>query len=136
MSVEEFQWLRTHEGRIQFLANHTGLDPVRVAYIDMRGQAWPLGLPEGLGDECVEEGIEPHESLAALNPLLDMELDNPDSEHENPEVAKHIQEVATLSGEDDETIRGFHDGMIAYLTRLTELVKEEAERKGRESDQK
>ncbi|MCH8041582.1 MAG: hypothetical protein IH977_14755 [Nitrospinae bacterium] len=136
MSIEEFQRLLTDQERIQLIAKHTSLDPACVTRIEKLGQPWPLGLPKGLGLEGVAEGINPIKALASFNLLLDMGLKDPDSELGNPDVEKHIQKVVTLSGEDEETIRSVHDGTIAHQARLTELVKEEVERKGRESDQK
>ncbi len=148
MSVEELQWLRTDDGRIEFIARHINLDPDRVARIDRVGQPWPLGLPEGLGQECVEDGIHPYKALTAMGPLI--QLDNAEKEKqlhefkaaiergetptsippelENPEMLKHVESVAALSGEEAEIIWRVFEGAIAYLFRLNDLVQEEIER--------
>ncbi len=154
MSVEEFQWLRTDEGRIQFIARHTNLDPDRVDRIDRLGQPWPLGLPDGLGQECVEDGIHPYKALIAMGPLIDLEIaekekqlqefkaaiergETPTSippELKNPEMLKHIESVAALSGEETDIVCRVFEGEIAYLFRLNDLVQEERESNRHASD--
>jgi len=140
MSVGEFRRLLTEDGRTEVIANHTGLDPERVKRIDRLGQPWPLGLPDGLGQECANEGINRVEALAALNPLLDMELAEREAKggdvEPNPAVAEYIEKVGSLSGEEEETIWRVFGGVLEYYKRLNALVKEEAERRGRAYEQK
>ena len=47
---------------------------------------------------------------------------------------EHIHHIAQVSGEEEVTIRLVHAGVLAYHTRISELLGEEVQRMEREED--
>jgi hypothetical protein len=136
MSETELSELLTAPGFFRFLAQQAKLDAEEVKRIYLRGRPWGLWPPDlDLSREAAEIGVDVFTYLAALQPLLDMDtkqkeaqlatyeatLTGGDTTQLIPAVRAHVEKVAALSGEDEETICSILHALYAYRQRVGQL---------------
>ena len=136
MNEAELSELLTAPGFFRFLAQQAKLSPEEVKRIYLRGRPWGLWPPDlDLRREAAETGVDVFTYLAALQPLLDMDtkqkeaqlaayeatLTGGESSQPIPAVRAHVEKVAALSGEDEETICSLLHALYAYRQRVGQL---------------
>jgi len=136
MNETELSELLTAPGFFRFLAQQAKLSPEEVKRIYLRGRPWGLWPPDlDLSREAAETGVDVFTYLAALQPLLDMDskqkeaqlaayeatLTGGETTQPIPAVRAHVEKVAALSGEDEETICSLLHALYAYRQRVGQL---------------
>ena len=136
MNETELSDLMTAPGFFRFLAQEVKLDPEEVKRIYRLGTPWGLWPPDlDLSYETAEAGVDVFTYLAALQPLLDMDTKEKESQlaayeatltggettQPIPAVRAHVEKVAALSGEDEETICCLLHALYAYRQRVGRL---------------
>ncbi len=136
MNETELSELLTAPGFFRFLAQQAKLSPEEVKRIYLRGRPWGLWPPDlDLSREAAETGVDVFTYLAALQPLLDMDTQEKEAQlaaYETtltggettqaiPAVRAHVEKVAALSGEDEETICSLLHALYAYRQRVGQL---------------
>src|SRR5207247_8753304 len=132
MNETELSDLMTAPGFFRFLAQQVKLDPEEVKRIYRVGTPWGLWPPDlDLSYETAEAGVDVFTYLAALQPLLDMDRKEKEAQlaayeatltggeptEPIPAVRAHVEKVAALSGEDEETICSLLPALYAYRQR-------------------
>src|SRR5437899_10310770 len=133
MNETELSDLMTAPGFFRFLAQQVKLDPEEVKRISRLGTAWRLWPPDlELSYETAAGGVDVFTYLAALQPLLDMDTKEKESQlaayeatltggettQPIPAVRAHVEKVAALSGKDKETIGSLLHALYAYRQRV------------------
>jgi hypothetical protein len=128
--------LLTAPGFFRFLAQQANLDPEVVRRIYLHGRPWGLWPPDlDLSHEAAEAGVDVFTYLAALQPLLDMDtqeneaqlaayeatLTGGETAQPIPAVRAHVEKVAALSGEDEQTICSILHALYVYRQRVGQL---------------
>ena len=136
MNETELSELLTAPGFFRFLAQQAKLSPEEVKRIYLRGRPWGLWPPDlDLSREAAETGVDVFTYLAALQPLLDMDTKQKEAQlaayeatltvgettQPIPVVRAHVEKVAALSGEDEETICSLLHALYAYRQRVGQL---------------
>ncbi len=136
MNETELSELLTAPGFFRFLAQQAKLSPEEVKRIYLRGRPWGLWPPDlDLSREAAETGVDVFTYLAALQPLLDMDTQEKEAQlaayeatltvgettQPIPVVRAHVEKVAALSGEDEETICSLLHALYAYRQRVGQL---------------
>ncbi len=136
MNETELSDLMTAPGFFRFLAQEVKLDPEEVKRIYRLGTPWGLWPPDlDLSYETAEAGVDVFTYLAALQPLLDMDTKEKEAQlaayeatltggkttQPIPAVRAHVEKVAALSGEDEETICCLLHALYAYRQRVGRL---------------
>jgi hypothetical protein len=136
MNEAELRELMTVSGFFGFLAQQAKLNLDEVKQIYMHGRPWGLWPPDlDLSHEAAETGVDVFTYLAALQPLLDMDtkqkeaqlaayeatLTGGETTQPIPAVRAHVEKVAALSGEDEETICCILHALYAYRQRVGQL---------------
>ena len=136
MNETELSELLTAPGFFRFLAQQAKLSPEEVKRIYLRGRPWGLWPPDlDLSREAAETGVDVFTYLAALQPLLDMDTQEKEAQlaayeatltggettQPIPAVRAHVEKVAALSGEDEETICSLLHALYAYRQRVGQL---------------
>src|SRR5437660_10855850 len=132
MNETELGDLMTAPGFFRFLAQQAKLDPEEVKRIYLLGMPWGLWPPDlDISHEAAEAGVDVFTYLAALQPLLDMDAQEKEAQlaayeatltggeptEPIPAVRAHVEKVAALSGEDEETIGSRLRARYAYRQR-------------------
>jgi hypothetical protein len=128
--------LLTAPGFFRFLAQQANLDPEVVRRIYLHGRPWGLWPPDlDLSHEAAEAGVDVFTYLAALQPLLDMDtqeneaqlaayeatLTGGETAQPIPAVRAHVEKVAALTGEDEQTICSILHALYVYRQRVGQL---------------
>ena len=136
MNETELGDLMTAPGFFRFLAQQAKLDPEEVKRIYLLGMPWGLWPPDlDISHEAAEAGVDVFTYLAALQPLLDMDAKEKEAQlaayeatltggaptEPIPAVRAHVEKVAALSGEDEETICSLLHALYAYRQRVGQL---------------
>ena len=136
MNETELSDLMTAPGFFRFLAQQAKLDPEEVKRIYLLGMPWGLWPPDlDISHEAAEAGVDVFTYLAALQPLLDMDTQEKEAQlaayeatltggeptEPIPAVRAHVEKVAALSGEDEETICSLLHALYAYRQRVGQL---------------
>src|SRR3989442_15073681 len=136
MNETELGDLMTAPGFFRFLAQQAKLDPEEVRRIYLLGMPWGLWPPDlDISHEAAEAGVDVFTYLAALQPLLDMDTQEKEAQLAAYEatltggeptkpilaVRAHVEKVAALSGEDEETICNLLHALYAYRQRDGQL---------------
>ena len=136
MNETELSELLTAPGYFRFLAQQAKLSPEEVKRIYLRGRPGGLWPPDlDLSREAAETGVDVFTYLAALQPLLDMDTQEKEAQlaayeatltvgettQPIPVVRAHVEKVAALSGEDEETICSLLHALYAYRQRVGQL---------------
>ena len=136
MNETELSELMTVSGFFGFLAQQAKLNLDEVKQIYMHGRPWGLWPPDlDLSREATEAGVDVFTYLAALQPLLDMDTQEQEAQlavyeatltvgettQPIPAVRAHVEKVAALSGEDEETICSLLHALYAYRQRVGQL---------------
>jgi hypothetical protein len=136
MNETELSELLTAPGFFRFLAQQAKLGAEEVKRIYLLGRPWGLWPPDlDLSREAAEIGVDVFTYLAALQPLLDMDtkqkeaqlatyeatLTGGDTTQLIPAVRAHVEKMAALSGEDEETICSLLHALYAYRQRVGQL---------------
>ncbi len=136
MNETELIELLTAPGFFRFLAQQANLDPEVVRRIYMHGRPWGLWPPDlDLSHEAAEAGVDVFTYLAALQPLLDMDtqeneaqlaayeatLTGGETAQPIPAVRAHVEKVAALTGEDEQTVCSILHALYVYRQRVGQL---------------
>ena len=136
MNTTDLSELLTPSGFFQFLAQQAKLDPEEVKRIYLLGRPWGVEPPDlDFRHEAAEAGVGLFTYLAALQPLLDMDTQGKETQLAAYEatlaggettqpisaVRAHVEKVAALSGEDEETICSVLHALYAYRQRVGRL---------------
>ena len=136
MNETELRELMTVSGFFGFLAQQAKLGPEEVKRIYLLGRPWGVGPPDlDFRHEAAEAGVGLFTYLAALQPLLDMDTQEKEAQlavyeatlaggeptQPIPPVRAHVEKVAALSGEDEETICSMLHALYAYRQRVGQL---------------
>jgi len=136
MNETELSELLTAPGFFRFLAQQAKLSPEEVKRIYLLGMPWGLWPPDlDISHEAAEAGVDVFTYLAALQPLLDMDTQEKEAQlaayeatltggettQPIPAVRAHVEKVAVLSGEDEETICSLLHALYAYRQRVGQL---------------
>lgn len=136
MNEAELIELLTAPGFFRFLAQQANLNPEKVKRIYLHGRPWGLWPPGlDLNHEAAETGVDVFTYLAALQPLLDMDtqvkeaqlaayeatLTGGETAQPIPAIRAHVEKVAALSGEDEETICRILHALYVYRQRVGQL---------------
>jgi hypothetical protein len=128
--------LLTAPGFFRFLAQQANLDPEVVRRIYLHGRPWGLWPPDlDLSHEAAEAGVDVFTYLAALQPLLDMDtqeneaqlaayeatLTGGETAQPIPAVRAHVEKVAALTGEDEQTVCSILHALYVYRQRVGQL---------------
>jgi len=136
MGETELSELMTAGGFFRYLAGQVKLDAEEVKRIYMLGRPWGLWPPDlDISLEAAEIGVDVFTYLAALQPLLDMDLKEKEAQlniYEAtltggavgeliPAVRAQVEKVAALSREDEATICRILHALYAYRQRVGRL---------------
>src|SRR5947208_12012737 len=136
MNETEVSDLMTAPGFFRFLAQQAKLEQEEVRRIYLLGMPWGLWPPDlDISHEAAEAGVDVFTYLAALQPLLDMDAKEKEAQlaayeatltggaptEPIPAVRAHVEKVAALSGEDEETICSLLHALYAYRQRVGQL---------------
>jgi len=136
MNATELSELLTPSGFFRFLAHQAKLAPEEVKRIYLLGTPWGLWPPDlDLGHEAAAAGVGLFTYLAALQPLIDMDTKEKETQlaaYEAtltggeitppiPAVRAHVEKVAALSGKDEETICRLLHALYTYRQRVCQL---------------
>jgi hypothetical protein len=136
MNETELIELLTAPGFFRFLAQQANLDPEVVRRIYLHGRPWGLWPPDlDLSHEAAEAGVDVFTYLAALQPLLDMDtqeneaqlaayeatLTGGETAQPIPAVRAHVEKVAALTGEDEQTVCSILHALYVYRQRVGQL---------------
>ncbi len=136
MDETELIELLTAPGFFRFLAQQANLDPEVVRRIYLHGRPWGLWPPDlDLSHEAAEAGVDVFTYLAALQPLLDMDtqeneaqlaayeatLTGGETAQPIPAVRAHVEKVAALTGEDEQTVCSILHALYVYRQRVGQL---------------
>jgi hypothetical protein len=132
----ELSELLTAPGFFRFLAQQAKLDAEEVKRIYLLGRPWGLWPPDlDISHEAAEAGVDVFTYLAALQPLLDMDtkeketqlaayeatLTGGETAQLVPAVRAQVEKAAALSSEDEETICRIFHALYAYRQRVGRL---------------
>ncbi len=125
--LADLKALTSERGKLQFLAEHTGLPSETVARIYNLGEPWPAG-PKHYS-EWLEEYEDVREGLLAIGPVVALDQEDEmaklkrGEEIEIPrELVEQLERVQSLSGEDLDTITAVYKALFAYKERLDDLL--------------
>ena len=136
MNTTALSELLTPSGFFGFLAQQAKLDPEEVKRIYLSGMPWEVGPPDlDFRHDAAETGVSLFTYLAAMQPLLDMDTQEKEAQlavyeatltggettQPIPAVRAHVEKVAALSGEDEETICSVLHALYAYRQRVGRL---------------
>ena len=136
MDETELSELLTAPGFFRFLAQQVTLEDADVRRIYMLGRPWGLWQPDlDISHEAAEAGVDVFMYLAALQPLLDMDAREKESQlaaYEAtltggeapqlvPAVRAQVEKVAALAREDEATICRLFRALYAYRQRVGRL---------------
>ena len=118
--------LLSESGRLQFLAEDTGLPPETVERLYDLGEPWRIRKSHYHG--WLEEYEDVGEALLAMGPIVAMDREEEiaklerGEETEIPqEFVEQLERVHTLSGEDLDTITAVYQALFSYYQQLSDL---------------
>src|SRR2546426_459091 len=117
-----------------FCINPVYINPVYGGGYYKKRKGWVL-IDLATSHEAAEAGVDVFTYLAALQPLLDMDTQEKEAQlaayeatltggettQPIPAVRAHVEKVAALSGEDEETICSLLHALYAYRQRVGQL---------------